>query len=89
MKKISLFVVMILLISMLCGCGNMSMGMGNYEFNKVHVVTYSYNGCIEVEKWYDSATGIEIATEDFGSMYLAEGMYILIEDDCPFCLVED
>ena len=85
MKKIiALFLAVIMAIS-LCGCGNMSIGLGNFNFEKIHVDTHNYNGCFTVEKWYDNESGIEVKTEEVGHIYLAEGMYMLIEEDCPFC----
>lgn len=79
-----LLIVGILAVS-LTSCGNMSLGLGNYSFDKVHVDTHGYSGCFEVEKWYDNDTGIEVKTKDHGAMYLSEGSYILIEDECPIC----
>ena len=68
----------------LSGC-NMSLGVGNYNFRKIHVDTHNYSGCFTIEKWYNDASGIEVKTEEAGFMYFAEGMYVLIEDECPFC----
>jgi hypothetical protein len=80
-----MIIAIAILAIMLVGCGNMSMGLGNYTFDKIHVDTHNYNGCFTIEKWYDSSSGIEVKTKEVGSMYLAEGMYMLIEDECPFC----
>ena len=86
MKKIVVMIVAVtMLVVMLTGCGNMSMGFGNFTFDKIHVDTYHYSGCFTIEKWYDSGSGIEVKTKEAGSMFLAEGMYVLIEDECPFC----
>lgn len=68
----------------LSGC-NMSLGVGNFNFRKIHVDTHNYSGCFTIEKWHDNTSGIEVKTKEVGSMYLAEGMYVLIEDECPFC----
>ena len=68
----------------LSGC-NMSVGLGNYNFRKIHIDTHNYSGCFTIEKWYNDASGIEVKTEEAGFMYFAEGLYILIEDECPFC----
>ena len=85
-KKIIVMIITIAMLAiMLVGCGNMSIGLGNYTFDKIHVDTHNYNGCFTIEKWYDSSSGIEVKTKEVGSMYLAEGMYMLIEDECPFC----
>ena len=89
MKKIiSLIILSIMLVTIFTGCGNMSLGIGNYDFNKIHVDTYHYSGCFTVDKWHDNERGIEVKTEEAGSMFLAEGTYIMIEDECPFCLNE-
>ena len=85
MKKIiTMIMVAAMLIVMLTSC-NMSLGLGNFNFEKIHVDTHNYNGCFTIEKWYDCENGVEVKTEEAGSMFLAEGMYILIEDECPFC----
>jgi hypothetical protein len=86
MKKIlAIIMTVTMLVVMFAGCGNMSMGLGNFTFEKIHVDTYNYSGCFTVEKWYDNASGIEVKTKEAGYMYLAEGMYMMIEDECPFC----
>lgn len=91
MKQISkkiLCVIMIGLIVMtlFTGCGNMSLSTGNYNFEKVHIDTYHYSGCVEVKKWYDTSTGLEIKTEDYGNIFLSEGScYVMVEDKCPIC----
>lgn len=88
-KFITIIMLVAMLTMMITGCGNMSLGFGNFTFEKIHVDTYNYNGCFTVEKWYDNSNGIEVKTKEAGFMYLAEGMYMLIEDECPFCEVED
>ena len=84
-KIIAMVMSVMMLAMMLAGCGNMSVGIGNFTFEKIHVDTHNYSGCFTVEKWYDNSNGIEVKTKEAGSMYLAEGMYMLIEDECPFC----
>ena len=85
MKKTITILMVILQIASVVGCGNMSLGLGNYTFEKVHVDTYHYSGCFTIEKWYDNGAGIEVKTKEAGSMFLAEGMYVLVENECPFC----
>ena len=85
MKKILIITAILILAVALSGCGNMSMGVGNFEFNKIHIDTYNHDECFTIEKWYDNSTGIEVKTKEAGYMYFAEGNYILIKDDCPFC----
>ena len=86
MKKIIVMIMtVVMFMVMLTGCGNMSLGFGNFTFEKIHIDTHNYNGCFTVEKWYDNENGIEVKTKEAGFMYFAEGMYMLIEDECPFC----
>ena len=88
-KFLAIIMIVITLMTLLTGCGNMSLGIGNYNYQKVHVDTYHYSGCFTVEKWYEDDTGIEVKTEEAGSIYLSEGTYILLEGHkvCPFCNV--
>ena len=85
MKKIIAVLMICCLIIAMSGCGNMSVGVGNYTFNKVHDDRYNYSGCFTIEKWYDNSTGVEVKTKEVGALYLSEGTYFLIEDECPFC----
>ena len=88
MKKIfAIIISIILLMAVFTGCGNMSFGFGNFNYEKVHVDTYHYSGCFTIVKWYDCETGIEVLTEEAGSIFLSEGTYMLLEGhkDCPFC----
>ena len=89
MKKVMRIVLALVLIAVMAvtfvGCGNVSLGLGNFEFNKVHVDTYHYSGCLEVDKLYETSTGVEIKTKSGESIYLSEGTYIMVEDECPFC----
>ena len=83
-KIIALVLSVAVICFILTGC-NMSLGLGNFTFNKIHVDTHNFSGCFTVEKWYDNSSGIEVKTKEAGHMYFAEGMYMLIEDECPFC----
>ena len=83
--KLALVLMLIaVMVAIFVGC-NVSPGMGSFEFNKVHVDTYHYSGCLEVDKWYETDTGVEIKTKNGESIYLSEGTYMMIEDECPFC----
>ena len=88
MKKfIAIIFVMVTMLFLLAGCGNVSVGLGNYSFKKVHIDTHHYSGCLTVEKWYLDENGIEVLTEEAGSVFLSEGTYIMIGGDkpCPMC----
>ena len=85
MKKIFAVLLAVVMVFSLAACGNMSLGLGNYEFKKIHVDTHSYSGCLEVTKWYDTSTGIEVHTKDYGPLFFSEGTYFLVGEDCPIC----
>lgn len=92
MKKFIAIMMVIMMFTMLVGCGNKSLGFGNYNFEKVHVDTYHFSGCFTIEKWHENeGSGIEVLTEEAGSMFLSEGTYVLIEGnkECPFCAEKD
>ena len=87
MKKVfAITICLVVTAMMFTGC-NQSIGFGNYEFRRVHIDTYHYSGCLTVEKWNDSESGIEVKTKEAGSMFLSEGTYIMMEGDkgCPLC----
>lgn len=87
MKKIIVLLVALALLLAMAGCGNVNVGMGNFSYKKVHVDTHSFSGCLTVKNWHDNETGIEVKTEEAGSLFLSEGTYILLEGNkaCPFC----
>ena len=67
-KLLAILLAVMLLIAMiaLTGCGNMSVGIGNFVFQKIHVDTYHYSVCFTVEKWRNGDTGIEVKTREAG-----------------------
>lgn len=90
MKKVITIILAVILclvvMSVTAGCGNMSWDAGNFTFTKVHIFTRDGNDrCLTVETWHDGDTGIEVKTEEYGSLFLSEGTYMLCEDECPIC----
>lgn len=85
-KVICVILVAILLCVSLCAC-NMSVGIGNYSFKHVHFAVDNEGHCADVASWHDNELGCEVNTEQYGSLYLSEGSYIMIEsaDTCPYC----
>ena len=80
--------ILILLSFTLCSCGNMNVwGIGNYNFRHIHFTDMVEGKCATVIQWYDNSEGIEVQTQEYGSLFLSEGSYILIEDGsrCPDC----
>lgn len=86
-KLLAIILVLVMVLTLFAGCGNKSYGIGNYTFEKIHIDTYHYSGCLTVEKWYEDSTGIEVKTKEAGGIYVSEGLYVLLEGDkaCPFC----
>ena len=86
MKKILAVALLVAMaIITLTGCGNQG-GFGSYTFNRVHIFTHDgHDRCLKVERWYESNTGIEVLTEEYGSLFLSEGTYMLCRDKCPIC----
>lgn len=79
-------VLVIVFVCSLAACGNMSLGIGNFEFNGAHISDYAGNSVdVSIEKWYENSTGIELLLENGNSVFLSEGTYILYEDHCPIC----
>ena len=91
MKKLLVFVFALVMCLAMIGCGNMFIGIGNFTYTKIHIDTHHYSGCFTVEKWYEATSGVEVLTEEVGSLFAAEGTYIMISGDkgCPFCDSED
>lgn len=87
MKKIVAVVLCVIVMCfMLTGC-NENWGFGNYNWKHVHFSDAVESHCATIKSWHDNTTGIELHTEECGSMFLSEGSYILFESgaDCPFC----
>ena len=85
MKKIALICLFAILFALLCSCGNMSMGIGNYTFNKIHIYNGDSSKCLTIIKWYENDRGVEVLTEEVGAVFCSEGTYVLLENHCPFC----
>lgn len=89
MKKIIMSIVTVATTAIiLTGCGGL---YGDTKYKKIHIDTHHYSGCFTIEKWHRVSDGVEVMTQEIGSIYLAEGTYIIMEGnkDCPFCLNED
>lgn len=87
MKKLILFAIMSILAITVCvlpGC-NVSIGPGSYTFTDVHISDGSNVGHGHIESWHNDDVGIEVKTEEYGSLFLSEGTYILFNGTCPIC----
>lgn len=68
-------------------CGNMNLTQGNFSYYAVHISTPTGNVDVSIKDWKDEKIGVEVTTEDYGSIFLSEGTYILISElgKCPVC----
>lgn len=69
----------------LTGCGNEGLSFGNYSFKRVHFSVGSNECCAEIQSWHDNEIGCEVKLKDGNVLYLSEGSYILIKEECPIC----
>lgn len=89
MKKI--FVLMcVLVLTILCcaGCGNKAiLDPGNFNFKHVHISDHTEGHCLEIDKWWDNDSGIEVRMTNGEGVFLSEGTYQLFESSasCPYC----
>ena len=89
-RKIIAIILAIALIAIcalsLASC-NVDMGIGNYSFRHAHFSDGFEGHCATVNSWHDNDIGIEVKTAQYGSLYLSEGSYILVDEaeHCPFC----
>jgi hypothetical protein len=86
-KLIGLLTAAVMSMTLLVGCGNENWGFGNYTFNHVHFSDGVTGICASVDSWHDNDLGCEVHTSEYGTLYLSEGTYQLIEQGykCPYC----
>lgn len=85
MKKAITAILLICIIMIMASC-NQGLGPGSYTFTSVHIFDHSgTSNHATIIKWYNNDTGIEVNTEEYGSLFLSEGTYILFNDKCPIC----
>ena len=86
MKKL-LGIISVVLLLVLCSCGNVNIGWGSYSFHYVHVQMYGEN-CVhfKVSSWKNDDGGIELSTVDHGTILLGDGTYMMYDTEkCPIC----
>lgn len=92
MKRIlSIILVCLICVFTFCGCsdikgcGNENIGFGGYSFYRVHISVGGKELCKEIQSWTDNEIGCEVKLKDGNVLYLSEGTYILIQNECPIC----
>ena len=89
-KSVVFVLIACVLICMLCfsSCGNKAIfDPGSFTFTHVHVSDNVEGHCLEIQKWWDSESGIEVKTEAGDGMFCSEGTYQLFTSKtaCPYC----
>ena len=87
-KIVGLVAAGLVAMGTLTGCGNMSMGMGNFTYEHAHIaIGGEADVAVDIEKWFDNETGIEVQLTDGTSVFCSEGSYLLMKDKehCPLC----
>ena len=87
MAKSKIIIIIVLVVCLfLTACGNMTIGLGEVNFTRVHIFNISgEDQCLEVINWHECDIGVEVKTKEYGTLWLSEGTYILCEKDCPIC----
>ena len=89
MKKLLVIsFALILILSCLASCGNKAIfDPGTITFTHVHITDYTVGHCLEIDKWWDTESGLEVRTSDKNGIFLSEGTYQLFESKaaCPYC----
>lgn len=83
-KIITIVTIIIITILMLTSC-NVNVGPGTYTFTDVHISDGVNSGHAHIKSWKNDNVGIEVNTEEYGSLFLSEGTYILYNGKCPIC----
>lgn len=73
----------------MCACNKVSSSSSNCTYKKVHVDTVHFDGCFTIEMKVLYRNGIKVETKEAGSLFLSDGQYALIEDECPFCAAKE
>lgn len=89
MKKLLVLMIVVVLLTCMCSCGNKAfLDPGNFSFKHVHVSDNIEGHCFNIDKWWDNESGIEVRREDNGEgVFCSEGTYQLYESSssCPYC----
>ncbi len=81
----------ILLLAIICcfiACGNQAiLDPGNFDFKHVHCSDATEGHCVEIVKWWDNSSGIEVQLSNGEGAFFSEGTYQMFESksDCPYC----
>jgi hypothetical protein len=89
MKKIFVLACILVLTVLCCvSCGNKAIfDPGSFSFKHVHISDHTEGHCLEIDKWWDGDSGIEVRMTNGKGVFLSEGTYQLFESSasCPYC----
>ena len=94
MKRSSIFtfigIILVLVIVMVTAssCGNRAiLDPGNFNFKHVHISDDVEGHCLNIDKWWDNESGVEVRTTSGDGVFLSEGTYQMFEsaESCPYC----
>ena len=85
MKKIVIACLSILSLALI-SC-NQQPGFGALSFHRIHIqIPGSTPVHLKVESWRNDDGGIEVKTENYGSILIGDGSYLCYDvDECPIC----
>ena len=72
----------------LSACGNKAiLDPGTFNFKHVHISDNVEGHCLNIDKWWDNESGIEVRTTSGNGVFCSEGTYQMFEsaDSCPYC----
>lgn len=91
MKKIIMSILailmVILLLTVVAGCGNHSLTLDNQSYKKVHIFIHDGDDlCLTVRTWCNAENGVVVKTKEYdGELWFSAGTYMLCEGECPIC----
>lgn len=94
MKKSSIFtfigiiLVLVTVTIAVTGCGNQAIfDPGTFNFKHVHISDNVEGHCLNIDKWWDNESGVEVRTAAGDGVFLSEGTYQMFEsaESCPYC----
>ena len=90
MMWIPVIVIILTLVGMsiFSACSNKAIfDPGTFMFKHVHISDNVEGHCLNIDKWWDNDSGIEVKTTSGNGVFLSEGTYQMFEsaESCPYC----
>ena len=87
MKKLGALLLSVACLT-LSGCNEQVVGWGNLSFHYAHIQMMGQAGSVhlKIESWRNDDGGIELKTENYGTIIVGDGTYMLYDvEECPIC----